>query len=285
MLDAILEAFLDTLKLVPFLFLTYLFMEYVEHKSSAKVERAIEKSGKFGPVIGAVLGLIPQCGFSSVAANLFSGRIITIGTLVAIFMATSDEMLPIMIASAAPASAIAKILGFKFAAGMIVGFIADFLIKPKHYESHSGHIHSLCEHDHCHCEDGKIFTSALWHTLQITLIILIISIICEVMIDLAGFDRISNTVFGLPFVGEFIAALIGLIPNCGSSVMLTNFYLDGLMPAGPMMSGLLMNAGIGLIVLFKMNHSLRQNLKITGGIFVVSVLLGLGVSLLGISFI
>lgn len=285
MLDAILEAFLDTLKLVPFLFLTYLFMEYLEHRSSAKLESAIEKSGRFGPAIGAGLGLIPQCGFSSVAANLFSGRIITLGTLVAIFMATSDEMLPIMIASAAPPAAIAKILAFKFIAGMAVGLLADFIVKPEHYESHSGHIHSLCEHDHCHCEEGKIFTSALSHTVQITIFILVISIICEVLIDLAGFDRISNAVFGMPLLGEALATLIGLIPNCGSSVMLTNFYLDGLMPAGPMISGLLMNAGVGLIVLFKMNHSMKQNLKITGGIFIASILLGLMVSFLGVNFI
>ena len=285
MIDAVIEACLDTLKLVPFLYFTYLFMEYLEHRASNKMENIIEKSGRFGPFFGAVLGLVPQCGFSSVAANFFSGRIVTVGTLVAIFMATSDEMLPIMIASAAPASAIAKILAFKLVAGLAVGLLADFIVKPKHLDSHGEHIHHLCEHDHCHCNEKNIFGSALRHTVSITLFILVISIVCEVLIDLAGFDRISSAVFGLPLLGEFLAGLIGLIPNCASSVMLTNFYLDGLMPAGPMMSGLLMNAGVGLIVLFKMNHNLKENIKITGGIFAASVVLGVIVTVTGLTFI
>lgn len=285
MIDAVIEACLDTLKLVPFLYFTYLFMEYLEHRASNKMENIIEKSGRFGPFFGAVLGLVPQCGFSSVAANFFSGRIVTVGTLVAIFMATSDEMLPIMIASAAPASAIAKILAFKIVAGLAVGLLADFIVKPKHLDSHGEHIHHLCEHDHCHCNEKNIFGSALRHTVSITLFILVISIVCEVLIDLAGFDRISSAVFGLPLLGEFLAGLIGLIPNCASSVMLTNFYLDGLMPAGPMMSGLLMNAGVGLIVLFKMNHNLKENIKITGGIFAASVVLGVIVTVTGLTFI
>ena len=285
MIDAVIEACLDTLKLVPFLYFTYLFMEYLEHRASNKMENIIEKSGRFGPFFGAVLGLVPQCGFSSVAANFFSGRIVTVGTLVAIFMATSDEMLPIMIASAAPASAIAKILAFKLVAGLAVGLLADFIVKTKHLDSHGEHIHHLCEHDHCHCNEKNIFGSALRHTVSITLFILVISIVCEVLIDLAGFDRISSAVFGLPLLGEFLAGLIGLIPNCASSVMLTNFYLDGLMPAGPMMSGLLMNAGVGLIVLFKMNHNLKENIKITGGIFAASVVLGVIVTVTGLTFI
>lgn len=285
MIDAVLEACLDTLKLVPFLYFTYLFMEYLEHRASNKMENIIEKSGRFGPFFGAVLGLVPQCGFSSVAANFFSGRIVTLGTLVAIFMATSDEMLPIMIASAAPVSAIAKILAFKFIAGLFVGLLADFIVRPKHLDSHGEHIHHLCEHDHCHCNEQNIFGSALRHTVSITFFILVISIVCEVLIDLAGFDRISSAVFGLPLAGEILAGLIGLIPNCASSVMLTNFYLDGLMPAGPMMSGLLMNAGVGLIVLFKMNHNLKENLKITGGIFAASVVLGVIVTVTGLSFL
>lgn len=284
MIDIILDSVIDTAKLIPFLFLTYLFMEYIEHKTNSKVEDAIEKCGKSGPLIGGLLGILPQCGFSSVAANFYAGKLITLGTLVAIFISTSDEMLPIFIASAIPAATIFKILLFKLGVAVIAGFAIDFILHRALSHDHDHDIHPLCEKQNCNCHGGSIFSSALRHTLNICIFIFVVTLLCGILIHFIGTDTISEVVFGTPVLGEAIAALVGIIPNCASSVIITQMYLDGLMPSGAMISGLIMNSGVGLAVLFRMNSNIKENLKVTGAVFVTAVLAGILVTIFGITF-
>lgn len=284
MLDLLLDALLDTLKLIPFLFLTYLFMEYIEHKSNLKIENAIEKAGKFGPAVGGLLGVIPQCGFSSVAANFYAGHIITLGTLTAIFISTSDEMLPILIASAAPFSLIFRILSIKLVIAVLAGFVIDILFKKRISHTHEEDIHPLCERQGCNCGEGNIFLSALKHTLNISLFIFVISLICGLVIHFAGIDILSNTLFTVPILGNTVSGLMGLIPNCASSVLITNLYLDGFLPFGAMLSGLIVNSGVGLAVLFRMNRDLKENIKITALIFLIAVISGTLIDLLSFGF-
>ena len=272
---------IDTVKLVPFLFLTYLFMEYIEHKTSTKVKNIVHKSGKAGPLIGGLLGAVPQCGFSASAASLYAGRVISLGTLIAIFLSTSDEMLPILISEAVDVKVILPILGIKVAIGMVAGFVIDFVMHfGKKPETEEFKIHDMCEHGHCHCEKS-IWKSALNHTLQITLFILIVNLVLGFVIEFVGEESLANLFFAKPVIGEIVAGLVGLIPNCASSVVITQLYLEGVIGFGAMMSGLLVGSGVGLLVLFRVNESLKDNLKI------LAVLYGIGVGcgiLLGFIF-
>ena len=174
MLDVLMDTAIDGIKLLPFLLITYIIMEYIEHKTGEKAKKVIQKSGKFGPLWGGILGIFPQCGFSAAAANLYAGKIITLGTLIAIFLSTSDEMLPVLISEAAPIGTILEILGIKLVIGIIVGFLIDIVgraFKKKKEESPSEEaIGEICEHEHCHCEEEGIFLSALKHTLHIYLV-------------------------------------------------------------------------------------------------------------------
>lgn len=272
---------IDTVKLVPFLFLTYLFMEYIEHKTSTKVKNLVHKSGKAGPLIGGLLGAVPQCGFSASAASLYAGRVISLGTLIAIFLSTSDEMLPILISEAVDVKVILPILGIKVAIGMVAGFVIDFVMHfGKKPETEEFKIHDMCEHGHCHCEKS-IWKSALKHTLQITLFILIVNLVLGFVIEFVGEKSLANLFFAKPVIGEIVAGLVGLIPNCASSVVITQLYLEGVIGFGAMMSGLLVGSGVGLLVLFRVNESLKDNLRI------LAVLYGIGVGcgiLLGFIF-
>lgn len=272
---------IDTVKLVPFLFLTYLFMEYIEHKTSTKVKNLVHKSGKAGPLIGGLLGAVPQCGFSASAASLYAGRVISLGTLIAIFLSTSDEMLPILISEAVDVKVILPILGIKVAIGMVAGFVIDFVMHfGKKPETEEFKIHDMCEHGHCHCEKS-IWKSALKHTLQITWFILIVNLVLGFVIEFVGEESLANLFFAKPVIGEIVAGLVGLIPNCASSVVITQLYLEGVIGFGAMMSGLLVGSGVGLLVLFRVNESLKDNLRI------LAVLYGIGVGcgiLLGFIF-
>ena len=272
---------IDTVKLVPFLFLTYLFMEYIEHKTSTKVKNLVHKSGKAGPLIGGLLGAVPQCGFSASAASLYAGRVISLGTLIAIFLSTSDEMLPILISEAVDVKVILPILGIKVTIGMVSGFVIDFVMHfGKKTETEEFKIHDMCEHGHCHCEKS-IWKSALKHTLQITLFILIVNLVLGFVIEFVGEESLANLFFAKPVIGEIVAGLVGLIPNCASSVVITQLYLEGVIGFGAMMSGLLVGSGVGLLVLFRVNESLKDNLRI------LAVLYGIGVGcgiLLGFIF-
>lgn len=275
------HSLLDTLKLVPFLFLTYLFMEFIEHKTSNKVKRIVHKSGKAGPFIGGLLGAIPQCGFSASAASLYAGRVVSLGTLIAIFLSTSDEMLPILISEAADVKLILQILGLKVLIGVTAGFVIDFVMHfKKKPETEEFKIHDMCEHGHCHCEKS-IWKSALKHTLQIVLFILIVNLVLNFVIEFVGEDSLKNLFFTKPIIGELISGLVGLIPNCASSVVITQLFLEGVISFGAMMSGLLVGSGVGILVFFKVNESVKDNLKVVALLYAIGV--GCGI-LLGLVF-
>lgn len=282
MLDVVLDTLIDSVKLIPFLFITYLIMEYIEHKTSNKVKSAIQKSGRCGPLIGGLLGIIPQCGFSVAATNLYATRIINLGTLMAVYLATSDEMLPIMISEGIPILTIVKILGIKLIIAVAVGFIIDLIIQVRK-RSEEERIIDLCEKEHCHCDHG-IIKSALKHTLNILIFVIIITFAINIVIYFIGENNIANFLQSNPILAPVLASLIGLVPNCASSVILTQLYVENVITVSTMISGLLVGAGVGLAVLFKMNRGLKENLKIVGILFVIGVISGVGLQLMGINF-
>ncbi len=280
MLDVILDTLIDSIKLVPFLFLTYLAMEYLEHKAGEKTTHMVRKAGKLGPLIGGVAGVLPQCGFSAAASNLYAGRVITLGTLIAIYLSTSDEMLPILISEKMDLRFVLGVLAAKAVIGAVAGFVIDLLIREQevHHHGHEHeeeeHIHEICEHDNCHCEQDGIFLSAVKHTLQITFFIMIIGFVLNVVLHFVGEDALANLILNRPALGPVLAGLVGLIPNCAASVTVTQLYLRGVISLGAMMSGLLVGAGVGLLVLFRVNPDKKENLKIIGILYVIGVFMG-----------
>lgn len=266
------DTLIDAVKLIPFLLIAYLIMEYIEHKTTNKTREVIKKSGRFGPFIGSILGAFPQCGFSVTATNLYAGRVITIGTLFAVYLSTSDEMLPILLSEGVSGTLILKILGIKILIGMIFGVIID-LVLNKFYKNkkEENKIESICEHDHCHCENG-IWKSAIKHTISIFIFIIIISLLLNIIIEIIGEDTLAGLVSDNLILSSFISGLIGLIPNCASSVILTQLYLSNVLSLGAMIGGLLVNAGVGLIILFKVNHNQKENISIVAGLYLIGVI-------------
>lgn len=269
------DTLIDAVKLIPFLLIAYLIMEYIEHKTTNKTREVIKKSGRFGPFIGSILGAFPQCGFSVTATNLYAGRVITIGTLFAVYLSTSDEMLPILLSEGVSGTLILKILGIKILIGMIFGVIID-LVLNRFYKNkkEENKIESICEHDHCHCENG-IWKSAIKHTISILIFIIIISLLLNIIIEIIGEDTLAGLVSDNLILSSFISGLIGLIPNCASSVILTQLYLSNVLSLGAMIGGLLVNAGVGLIILFKVNHNQKENISIVAGLYLIGVISGI----------
>lgn len=276
MLDIILDTLIDLLKIIPFLFVAFLIMEYFEHSLSKK--KNVLKNKKVGPIVGSLLGVIPQCGFSVMATNLFSSRVITIGTLIAIYLSTSDEMLPILITNKVSFKLILIILLIKIIIGIIFGYIIDFFWKKKETKDFS-----ICDDDHCHCEKG-IFKSSLIHTLKISSYILITTFLLNTLIYYLGEDTISKILLKNNFFGPFLASLVGLIPNCSASIILTELYLSKVITTGMLIGGLLTGSGIGLLVLFKVNKDKKENFFILISIYLIGVLVGIIFDLLKISF-
>ena len=273
-LEVLQDTAIDTIKLLPFLFITYLIMEYIEHKTSNKVKDVIKKSGKFGPLLGAIVGIFPQCGFSVSATNLYAGRVITLGTLISVYLATSDEMLPILLTEAVPAGTIFTILGIKLVLGIVAGFIIDFVIRmfrKEKVEEQEEKIEEICEHEHCHCEEG-IVTSAIKHTLNITIFIFFITLVLNGIIAYIGEDTIAHFISKNVILGPIVAGLIGLIPNCASSVILTELFISNVISMPVLISGVAVNAGVGLLVLFK---NVKENIKIVGILYLIGVLAGI----------
>ena len=284
MFEVIEDTLIDGVKLVPFLFITYLFMEILEHKMNNNLKEKIAKAGKTGPVWGGILGVIPQCGFSTAAASLYSGGIITVGTLIAVFMSTSDEMLPILISREVSVTTILRILGTKVVIAVISGLVAEyFYIKIFMKKEREPDIHIVCEEEHCHCEDGS-FISAVKHTVKIAIYIILISFVLNLITHFWGIENIKGLFSAMPMLEQFLSALVGLIPNCASSVVITEFYLDGVISAGAMMAGLLVNAGVGLLILFRLNRDRVQNLKIVGVLYGLGVFWGIIIEFAGIVF-
>lgn len=278
-LDVIHDTYIDSLRILPFLFLAYLAMECLEHWTGGRMQAIVRKSGKAGPAIGGILGIFPQCGFSAAAANLYAGRIITLGTLMAVFLSTSDEMLPIMISENVGISMIGKILLIKVLFALAAGFLVDVLFRKKE-EPQIGH---LCERQHCHCERG-IWRSAFSHTWRIFLYIILVSLILNFVIALIGEETLAAVVLNRPAPSLFVSALVGMIPNCASSVVLTQLYLGGVLGAGALMAGLLSGSGVGFLVLLRVNEDRKENLQIFGLLYVLGVAGGALVELLGVGF-
>lgn len=276
MTDAILDALIDSIRILPFLFITYLIMEYLEHKTSEKSKNAIKKSGKFGPIFGGLLGAIPQCGFSVSATNLYAGRVITLGTLISIYLSTSDEMLPILISNGTNLGLVLKIIAIKIVIGIIAGFLIDLVFRKKPKEEN---IHNLCEHEHCHCEEG-ILKSSIKHTIQIFIFILIVSIGLNLLLHVVGTEKLAGLILNKPILGPIIAGLIGLIPNCASSVILTELFISNVIGLGTLIGGLLVNSGLGIIVLFKINKNIKENVKIVSILYLIGVISGIIIELI-----
>lgn len=297
----------DVVYVVPFLFLTYLVLEWFEHKMSAKSEKMVERAGKAGPLVGAVLGVVPQCGFSVAAATLYSGRAITLGTLFAVFLSTSDEMLPIFIAEQVPLPVMLKVLLAKAAIGMAAGFAVDFVMRFATVVQPDGGMRALCRKADCHCEgdvdarhadselgvgcdhscahsNASIVRAALVHTLQILAFIFAVAAILNFAIELIGEDALADALNAWPALSVAVSALIGFVPNCAASVVIAQLYVEGVLGAGAMLSGLLTSSGLGVLVLLRSNQGVRQNVAIVAALFAIGVLCGLCVDFLGISF-
>lgn len=276
MMDCIMDGLIDTLKLLPYLLVTFLVLEFIEHKLSKKNQKLLEKNKKVGPLIGGLLGALPQCGFSSMAANLFSARVITMGTVIAVFLSTSDEMLPIMLSEKTDIKLLLGIVGFKVIVGIIIGFIIDLIYRKKLEKEE---IKELCEHDHCHCKEKNIFISSIVHTLKIGLFVLIANLLINIIIYKVGEDTVSSILLNKNILTYFASSLIGLIPNCAGSVIITELYLSKLITLGTLLSGLLTGSGLGILLLFRTNKNLKENLSILGIIYFIGVLIGIIVDL------
>lgn len=346
----------DTLVLVPFLFVTYIALEALEHAAGARANAVVRRAGAAGPVAGALLGVVPQCGFSAMAATLYAGRVVTLGTLVAVFLSTSDEMLPMLVAERVDAGLLFRVLGLKVLVALITGVLADLAIRAlrKNARVHAflrrtvfsvrrdgmeadvvdqmaeggetaEHICRLCEQDHCGCghdhahvhegehghahghEDadglvagcdhdhghghshaggrfgivGSILMSAVSHTVQVSLFIFLVTFALVLVLETVGEDALAAFLSGNQLLAVFASALVGLVPNCSASVVITQLYLEGVLGFAPLMAGLLTSAGVGYLVLFRTNRHPRENVVIVVGLFLVACVWGLVFAALG----
>ena len=357
LIDILLDAGKDTLSLVPFLLVTYLALETLEHVAGDRVNGAIKRAGAAGPVVGSLLGIVPQCGFSAMAATLYAGRVVTLGTLVAVFLSTSDEMLPLLLAEQVPVQAMAMLLASKALIALVTGFIVDAAIRglrrnarahaairrtvlgtavnPAHvncaHDDHSGgdiidevaeagvsadHIHELCERDHCGCDDDEdehghghehhhdhghadehhhdhghshegapvlsIIRSAISHTVQVSVFIFLVTLILVAVLETFGESAIEQFLRGNETLAVLGSALVGLIPNCSASVVITQLYLEGALQLAPMLAGTLISAGVGYLVLFRTNRSARENALFLIMMYVIGAGWGLVLSAFGL---
>lgn len=328
------HAFEDTLPLVPFLLVTYLVLEALEHAAGERVNAAVRRAGAAGPVIGAVLGIVPQCGFSAMGSTLYAGRVITLGTLVAVFLSTSDEMLPLLVAERMAAGQLAFVLLVKAAIAAATGLVIDVALRAlrRNAAVHEAlrriarggtegdlieemaaagegaeRIHRLCEQDRCGCDDDReseadhdhdhdhdhghdhghghdhahgsgalssIARSAVSHTVQVTVFIFLITAALIAVLETVGEGALASFVAGNQALAVFASALVGLVPNCAASVVITQLYLEGVLGFGPLMAGTLVSAGVGFLVLFRTNRNARENAIILVLLYVVAVVWG-----------
>ena len=282
MIDIILDTLIDSLKLLPFLFIAFLIIELIEHKLNKQTKELVSKSGNVGPLIGSLLGLFPQCGFSVMATNLYVTRIITLGTLISIYLATSDEMLPIMLSQKIAFIEIVKLLGIKFICGIIWGFIIDLLLNKKSKKENINY--EICDEDHCNCHEEGVIKSTLIHTLKTLLFIMLVSFLLNILLHFIGEDNLSKLFLKNSIFGPFISSLLGLIPNCGSSIVITELYLNGAISLGSAMAGLLTGSGVALLVLFKENKDIKENVTILSLLYGLGVISGIIIELITMIF-
>lgn len=347
----------DTLALVPFLFVTYIALEALEHAAGTRANAVVCRAGAAGPVVGALLGVVPQCGFSAMAATLYAGRVVTLGTLVAVFLSTSDEMLPMLVAERVDSGLLFRVLGLKVLVALITGVLADLAIRAlrKNARVHAflrrtvlsvrrngveadvvdqmaeggetaEHICRLCEQDHCGCGHdhahthggehghdrghehadehvagcdhdhghdhshaggrfgivGSIVMSAVSHTVQVSLFIFLVTFALVLVLETVGEEALAAFLSGNQLLAVFASALVGLVPNCSASVVITQLYLEGVLGFAPLMAGLLTSAGVGYLVLFRTNRHPRENAVIVVGLFLVACVWGLVFAALGL---
>ena len=277
MKDIIMDTVLDSLRLIPFLFLAFLIIEVIEHKLNKKTKKIISSSNRFGPLIGSLLGLFPQCGFSVMATNLYVTRIISLGTLIAIYLSTSDEMLPILLSERVAMSVILKILAIKFLVGMISGFIIDFILRKKQPTKQN---YEICTNEHCHCNENNILLSSLKHTINTVLFIFLITFILNNLMSYVEEEQFSNLFLKNNLFAPFLSSVIGLIPNCGASVMITELYLKGILSLGTAAAGLLTGSGVAILVLFKTNKDGKENIKILLILYFIGAISGVIINLI-----
>ena len=355
LIDILLDAGKDTLSLVPFLLVTYLALETLEHVAGDRVNGAIKRAGAAGPVAGSLLGIVPQCGFSAMAATLYAGRVVTLGTLVAVFLSTSDEMLPLLLAEQVPVKTMAMLLASKALIALVTGFIVDAAVRglrrnarahaairrtvlgtaanPAHvncaHDDHSGgdiidevaeagvsadHIHELCERDHCGCDEDEgehghgydhdhghaderhhdhghshegapalsIIRSSISHTVQVSVFIFLVTLVLVAVLETFGESAIEQFLLGNETLAVLGSALVGLIPNCSASVVITQLYLEGALQLAPMLAGTLISAGVGYLVLFRTNRSARENALFLVMMYVIGAGWGLILSACGL---
>jgi hypothetical protein len=277
MLDILLDTVIDLLKIIPFLYIAFLIIELFEHKFSKKSKKVISKSGKLGPIFGGLVGAFPQCGFSTFATNLYVTRIISLGTLISVYLSTSDEMIPVLLSQNVNISIVLKIVGLKVLVGIFYGFIIDLLLRKKEKTTYK-----LCEDDDCDCKHS-LFLSSLKHTLKTLSFIFVISLLLNILMAYVGEELLSKIFLRQSVLGPFIASLIGLIPNCGASIAITELYLNSALSFGSMMSGLLTGSGVALLILFKQIKSKKENVSIVLLLYLIGVITGLIINLLGVS--
>lgn len=275
MLDILLDTFLDSLKLLPFLLITYLLMEYLEHKSLKSNTKLMEKSGKLGPLWGSILGVLPQCGFSVAASNLYVSRVISLGTLISIYLSTSDEMLVVLLSKSVSIKIIILLVILKVLVGMFFGFLIDFLFRKKNNNFDS----ELCEREDCHC-GSNIFTSSIKHTFNTYIFILGVTFLFNVLTSFVSMDKVSLFLRNFSFLTPFILGVIGLIPSCASSVIITELFLDNVISLGSALAGLFANSGVALAVLFRNNKNRKENFLILGILYIISVVSGIIINII-----
>lgn len=280
-LGIFLDTLTDALKMLPFLFAAFCLIELLEHHAGEKLSRFFARAGKAGPAVGALLGCVPQCGFSVLSANLYAGGVITLGTLCAVFLSTSDEAILLLAATPSATPDILKLLLAKVLIGVAAGYLVDFLFRKK--TDSELQLKDLCDHEHCGChEHGGILRPALLHTAKIFGFVFLITLVLNFLVEFLGHERLETLLLHDSVFQPFLTALFGFIPNCAASVLLTQLYLEGALQFGAVVSGLCTGAGAGLLVLFRENRNPKDNLKILGILYVAAVVPGVILQILGI---
>ena len=274
-LRSVTEFLLDNLLLLPFLFVTYLVLELLEARAGGAFERGLGRTKRLGPLFGGLAGAVPQCGFSAAAASFYAGGAVTAGTLVAVFLSTSDELIPVLISEKAPLSLILRILAVKIVSGVAIGFAVNAILSLFGKGAPKLHIDELCAHSRCSCKERNgVLVPALVHTIEIFLFILVISGIVEIVLHFVGEDGLRHLILNEPWWGEALAGLIGLVPNCAVSVSGAQIFLKGGMSAGALMALSLTSSGVGMLVLFRTNRHWKANLAILLCVYLTGVLIG-----------
>lgn len=283
-LHALSHAWGDSVKMVPFLYLAYLLIEWLERHHGARIEQALAGGGRWGFVPGAVLGCVPQCGFSAVAANLYASRVITPGTVLAVFIATSDEAIPLMAAEPSQWLSLAGLIVCKTLFGMVGGALLDVplrrVLPASLYGGYAGHADEVDCHEE-HEEHSGIWLAALRHTVEIFLFILLFSLLIGLAFEWIGEDTITAALAGMGVLQPMLTALVGLVPNCATSVLLAQLYMGGAISFGSLFAGLTAGAGVGLAVLWRVNPSWKQNLFMTGLLWALGAAAGMLLQIAG----